>query len=303
VSTATKTKLLSPELLAQLERLELVTRKIFRGRMQGERRSKRKGQSVEFADFRNYVAGDDLRLLDWNLYARLDKLIIKLFLEEEDLHFYTLIDSSLSMDFGSPTKLEYAKQLAAALGFVGLIRTDRVRIETLAQGVGERGPILRGRHSVWRMLEHIEAIQPEAIDPEKGPVSLAEGVKNFCLRNAGKGVVVLISDLMDKLGYEQALRYFVSHQVDCFVIHVLSQEELEPDVQGDLKLVDCEDRDEAEITVSAPLMNGYKQTLNAFVAGAQDYCTQRGMHYFLANNQLPVQELVAQHLRRRGLVR
>jgi len=108
---------------------------------------------------------------------------------------------------------------------------------------------------------------------------------------------------MDKAGYEQALRYLVSHEVDCFVIHILSQEELEPDVQGDLKLVDCEDQDEAEITVSAPLMNRYQQTLNAFVAGAQEFCTKRGMHYFLANNQLPVQELVAQHLRRRGLVR
>ena len=298
MSTASESKLLTPELLAQLERLELVTRKVFRGRMKGERRSKRKGQSVEFADFRNYVPGDDLRLLDWNLYARLDKLIIKLFLEEEDLHFYTLIDASLSMDFGSPTKLEYAKQLAAALGFVGLIRTDRVRIETIGQGVGERGPILRGRHSVWRMLEHVEGIQPEA-----EPTTLAAGVKNFCLRNSGRGVVVLISDLMDKAGYQQALRYFVSHQVDCFVIHVLSQEELEPDVQGDLKLVDCEDQDEAEITVSVPLLNRYKQTLNSFVAGAQDFCSRRGIHYFLANNQLPVQELVAQHLRRRGLVR
>jgi len=298
LSTASKSNLLTPELLNQLERLELVTRNVFRGRMKGERRSKRKGQSVEFADFRNYVPGDDLRLLDWNLYARLDKLIIKLFLEEEDLHFYTLIDTSLSMDFGSPTKLEYAKQLAAALGFVGLIRTDRVRIETIAQGASERGPILRGRHNLWRMLEHVEAIQPD----EK-LVTLSEGVKNFCLRNSGKGVVVLISDLMDKTGYEQALRYFVSHQVDCFVIHVLSQEELEPDVQGDLKLVDCEDQDVAEITVSAPLLNRYKQTLNAFVSNAQQFCAKRGIHYFLANNQLPVQELVAQHLRRRGLVR
>src|SRR5215471_17680377 len=137
MSTA-ETPLLSPQLLAQLEKLELVSRKIFRGRMKGERRSKRKGQSVEFADFRSYVPGDDLRSLDWNLYARLDKLIIKLFLEEEDLHFFTLIDSSLSMGFGTPTKLEYAKQLAAALGFVGLIRTDRVRIETLGQLSNQR---------------------------------------------------------------------------------------------------------------------------------------------------------------------
>ena len=151
-----ESNLLPPDLMAQLERLELVTRKVFRGRMKGERRSKRKGQSVEFADFRSYVPGDDLRSLDWNLYARLDKLIVKLFLEEEDLHFFTLIDASLSMDFGTPTKLEYAKQLAAALGFVGLIRTDRVRIETLGQACRQRGPVLRGRRGVWRMLDYLE---------------------------------------------------------------------------------------------------------------------------------------------------
>jgi uncharacterized protein (DUF58 family) len=196
-----ESKLLPPDIMAQLERLELVTRKIFRGRMKGERRSKRKGQSVEFADFRQYVPGDDLRSLDWNLYARLDKLIIKLFLEEEDLHFFTLIDASLSMDFGQPTKLQYAKQLAAALGFVGLIRADRVRIETLGQSVANRGPVLRGRRGVWRMLDYLDGIEAGET------ISLADGVKNFCVRNTGKGVVVLITDLMDKNGYESALRY------------------------------------------------------------------------------------------------
>src|SRR6202165_2667757 len=124
----TTSELLPPDLLAQLERLELVTRKVFRGRMKGERRSKRKGQSVEFADYRNYVIGDDLRFLDWNLYARLDKLFLRLFMEEEDLHFFVLIDNSLSMDFGRPTKLHYAKQVAAALAFVGLVIMDRVMI-------------------------------------------------------------------------------------------------------------------------------------------------------------------------------
>lgn len=292
-----KAEILTPELLAQLERLELVTRKIFRGRMKGERRSKRKGQSVEFADFRNYVAGDDLRLLDWNLYARLDKLIVKLFMEEEDLHFYTLIDASMSMDFGTPTKLEYAKQLAAALGFIGLVRADRVRIETIGQSAAQRAPVLRGRSNVWRMLQQLDAIKVGE------QTSLAAGVKNFCIRNPGKGIVLLISDLMDKQGYETALRYFVSHEMDCYVIHLLSQEELQPDVKGDLKLVDCEDADEAEITVSAPLLARYQQTLTAFTRGAQEFCTRRGIHYMLANNQLPVADLVGQHLRRRGLVR
>ena len=296
-SPKAKAEILTPELLAQLERLELVTRKIFRGRMKGERRSKRKGQSVEFADFRNYVAGDDLRLLDWNLYARLDKLIIKLFMEEEDLHFYTLIDASMSMDFGTPTKLEYAKQLAAALSFIGLVRGDRVRIETIGQPASFRGPVLRGRSNVWRMIKQLDEMAPGE------NTSLAAGVKNFCIRNPGKGIVLLISDLMDKEGYETALRYFVSNEMDCYVIHLLSQEELQPDVKGDLKLVDCEDADEAEVTISAPLLARYQQTLAAFTRGAQDFCTRRGIHYMLANNQLPVADLVGQHLRRRGLVR
>jgi uncharacterized protein (DUF58 family) len=292
-----ESNLLPPDLMAQLERLELVTRKVFRGRMKGERRSKRKGQSVEFADFRGYVPGDDLRALDWNLYARLDKLIIKLFLEEEDLHFFTLIDASLSMDFGNPTKLQYAKQLAAALGFVGLIRTDRVRIETLGQSASNRGPVLRGRRGVWRMLEYLNGIEAGET------VSLAQGVKNFCVRNTGKGIVVLITDLMDKGGYESALRYLVSQQMDVYVIHVLSQEELDPDVKGDLKLVDCEDQDIAEITVSAPLLAKYRSTLNAFVSGAQEFCNRRGMNYLLANNQTPAKDLIGSYLRRRGLVR
>lgn len=292
-----ESNLLPPDLMAQLERLELVTRKVFRGRMKGERRSKRKGQSVEFADFRGYVAGDDLRALDWNLYARLDKLIIKLFLEEEDLHFFTLIDASRSMDFGTPTKLDYAKQLAAALGFVGLIRTDRVRIETLGQDLHLRAPMLRGRKSVWRMIDFLDSIVPQE------NTTLAEGIKNFCLRNPGRGIVVLISDLMDKNGYESALRYLMSRQMDVYVIHVLSQEEIDPDVKGDLKLVDCEDQDTAEITVSAPLLARYKSTLNAFVSGAHEFCNKRGMNYLLANNQTPVKDLIGNYLRRRGLLR
>ena len=294
---STASPLLSPQLLARLERLELVSRKIFRGRMKGERRSRRKGQSVEFADFRNYVAGDDLRFIDWNTYARLERLFLKLFMEEEDLHFYAVIDASTSMDFGTPTKLQYAKQLAAALGFVGLVRGDRVRIETLGQTPGQASPVFRGRRSLWRMLDHFEGIRP-------GPaVSLAEGVKSFCLRNSGKGIVVLISDLMDKSGYEGALRYLLAQDMDVYVVHVLSAEEIDPDVKGDLRLVDSEDGDVAEITVSGPLLKRYKQTLAAFVGSAKDFCSRRGMTYLLAKNEVPVEDLVTGYLRQRGLVR
>jgi uncharacterized protein (DUF58 family) len=289
--------LLSPELLSRLERLELVSRKIFRGRLKGERRSRRKGQSVEFADFRNYVPGDDLRFMDWNLYARLDKLFLKLFLEEEDLHFYALIDASSSMDFGDPTKLHYAKQLAAALGFVGLVRADRVMIEALHSSPQSGASVLRGRRSLWRMLEYLDGVQPGSNVP------LADGIKNFAIRNSGKGILVLLTDLLDKHGYEQALRMLLGQHMDVYVIHILSPEELHPDIKGDLRLVDSEDADVAEITVSRPLLDRYQKTLAAFVEGARNYCTRRGMVYMLASTEIPVEDVVTKYLRQRGLVR
>ena len=296
--SSVSTPLLSPELLAQLERMELVSRKIFRGRMKGERRSRRKGQSVEFADFRNYVPGDDIRFIDWNLYARMDRLFLKLFLEEEDLHFYTLIDASASMDFGDPTKLHVAKQLAAALGFIGLCRADRVKLEAMGASRKEAGPILRGRGSMWRMMEYLDSIQPTSNVP------LLQGVKDFCLRNSGgKGIMVFITDLMDKAGYESAMRMLVAQQMDVYIIHVLAKEEMEPELAGDLKLIDCEDGDQAEITVSRPLLQRYQRTLAAFINGAREFATKRGMTYMTATTDTPVDTLVGNYLRQRGLVR
>jgi len=296
-STQPQSTLLGPQLLQQLERLELVSRKVFRGRLKGERRSRRKGQSVEFADFRNYVPGDDIRFIDWNLYARLDRLFLKLFLEEEDLHFYALIDVSDSMEFGTPTKSYFAKQLAASLGFIGLCRADRVKVEPLGASRQSPGPVLRGRRNLWRMLDYLDGVQPGTNVP------LAEGIKDFCLRNSGQGILVLISDLMDKTGYESALRFLLTQQLDVYIIHVLSREELEPDVRGDLKLVDCEDEDIAEITVSRPLLNRYQQTLAAFVQGAREFCTRRGMTYMMTSNETPMEQMVTNYLRQRGLVR
>src|SRR3954447_12513570 len=168
--------LLEPKFLAQLEQLELVSRKIFLGRMKGERRSKRKGQSVEFADYRNYVVGDDLRFLDWNLYARLDKLFLRLFMEEEDLHFYVLLDNSLSMSFGTPTKLHYAKQVAAALGFIGLVNLDRVMMEAFNDRLVQSLPALRGRRSLWRLMDFLGKLEPS------GPSDLARSLRTFSLK-------------------------------------------------------------------------------------------------------------------------
>jgi hypothetical protein len=180
------------------------------------------------------------------------------------------------------------------------------------------------------MLDHLEAIEPDrGLSPfshrslsessktatakkgtvplgaaaEHGVTSLAQGVKNFCIRNPGKGILVLISDLMDKQGYETALRYLVAREMDVYVVHVLSAEEIEPEIKGDLRLVDSEDGDAAEITVSAPLIAKHRRTLAAFIDGAKTFCNRRGMAYLLARNDLPIDQLVTRYLRNRGLVK
>ena len=229
--------LLDPEFLHKLEQLELVSRKIFVGRMKGERQSKRRGSSVEFADHRNYSVGDDLRHIDWNVYGRLDKLFLKLFLEEEDLHVYTLLDTSLSMDFGDPTKLQYGKQVAAALAFIGLVNHDRVILDTFARHSSTRACPASGgvrRCTGWCSTSN-GSRRPATSD-------LTAAARDVRHQAPGKGIVVVISDFLDKRGYEDALRYLLARNMDIYVIHVLSREEVEPELVGDLRLVDCRGR-------------------------------------------------------------
>src|SRR5580693_2638856 len=273
--------LLDPEFLHKLEQLELVSRRIFVGRMKGERKSKRRGSSVEFAEHRNYAYGDDLRHIDWNVYGRLDRLFLKLFLEEEDLHVYTLLDTSLSMDFGNPTKLRYGKQVAAALSFIGLVNHDRVLVDTFSAQLDQGLHGIRGRSQMWRIVQYLDHLEAT------GASNLTSAAREFAIRHAGKGVVVVISDFLDKHGYEDALRYLLARNMDIYVVHVLSREEVEPEIVGDLRLVDCEDDDVAEITVSAPLLRRYKANLNAFVGGLKDWCTKRGITYIFTTNHNP----------------
>lgn len=287
--------LLTPAMLARLDRMELVSRKIFRGRMKGERRSRRRGQGIELADYRDYVPGDDTRFIDWNSYARLDRLFLKLFLEEEDLHIYPVIDASRSMGFGEPTKFQFAQQLAAALGFIGLARGDRVKINTL--GGNGAAPVFRGRRSLWRMLDYLEGIEADQA------TSLAAGLKRLALTESGQGIVLLISDLLDKGGYESGLRYLLARPWDVYVIHVLSAEDVDPELQGDLRLVDSEDGDTAEISANAALLRRYRQTVEAFLHTVREFCARRNIAYVPARNDTPMETLIGTYLRQRGLVR
>ena len=289
--------LLDADFLARLGRLEIVSKKVFVGKTKGERLSKRKGQSVEFADFRQYAVGDDLRFLDWNLFARLDRLFLRLFLEEEDLHVYLLIDNSRSMEFGSPSKLHYAKQVTAALGFIGLTNLDRVVVEAFNDRLTQSTPALRGRRSLWRLMSFLDGLEPA------GPSDLTRALKAFSLKASRKGVAIVLSDFMDKGGYEEGLRYLIARNMDLYVIQVLSAEEIDPPLVGDLKLTDVEDDDVAEVTVSAPLLKRYKETLAAYRGKLAEFCTRRGVNYLFTSNQVPFDRLVLGYLRQRGLIR
>jgi uncharacterized protein (DUF58 family) len=288
--------LLSPQFMARLDQLDLISRKLLAGKMKGERRSKRKGQSVEFADFRNYSIGDDLRFIDWNIYARLEKLLLKLFLEEEDLSLYILLDTSKSCDFGTPNKAFYIKQVAAALGYIGLVNYNRVTIAAMSNTVVADTGALRGRSKVAQMIDFVGKLQPD------GTSDLAAACKRFALANRRKGVCVVLSDFFDKSGYENALRYVAGGNYDLFCVQTLSPQEIEPDLTGDLKLKDIEDSDEAEVSITQPLIKQYKSNLNAYCLGLKDYVTRRGGTYLFTSTAVPFDTLVLNYLRERGLL-
>ncbi len=290
-------ELLSPEFMTRLDRLEILSRKIFAGRMKGERRSKRKGESVEFADYRNYVPGDDLRFLDWNIYARLDQLLIKLFMEEEDLNVSILFDVSKSMDWGKPNKAMYVKRVAAAVAYIGLVNYDRVSLYGYANTLVHEMRAVRGRRMVAQVVSFLERIEAG------GPSFFSAAARHFALRHKGKGVCLVLSDFLDKGGYADGFRYLLGRDLDLYVIQVLSPEEIDPPLAGDLKLIDVEDEDVAEVTVSRLLLKKYKAMLTAYCTDLKDYCTRRGMTYLFTNTRVPFDTLVLSYLRQRGLLR
>jgi uncharacterized protein (DUF58 family) len=297
VAQPTKNELLlDPGFMARLDQLDLMSRKLLAGKMKGERRSKRRGQSVEFADYRNYVVGDDLRFIDWNIYARLDRLFLKLFLEEEDLSLYVLLDVSKSADFGDPNKAMYMKRVAAALGYIGLVNYNRVTIAAMSDSIVAETGAMRGRRRVAQMLDFVGKLQPT------GPSHLAEACKRFALAHRQKGVCVVLSDFFDKGGYVSGLRYVAGGKYDLFGVQILCPQEIEPDLQGDLKLRDMEDDDLAEVSITQPLIKQYKANLNAYCLGLKDYLTRRGGTYLFTSTSVPFDTLVLNYLRERGLL-
>jgi uncharacterized protein (DUF58 family) len=291
------TDLLDPVFMSRLDTLDVLSRKILQGKLQGERRSKRRGQSVEFADHRPYVAGDDLRFVDWNVYGRLEQLFLKLFLEEQDLTVHIVADASASMSFGEPSKELFIKKLTAALGYVSLVNNNRVTISFIADGVTVQLANMRGRNYLDNMAECLLTTDCDGLS------NFDDACRQLAAGRIGSGVMVVLSDFLFKEGYDSGLRRLIGRQYDLYAIQVLCPQELSPDLSGELKLIDIEDADAAEITVSAALSKYYKRNLTAYCNELKDFCTRRGAVYVLANSADSVESLVLNYLRRIRLLR
>jgi uncharacterized protein (DUF58 family) len=290
---ATRQAFFTSEFLAQLERLSLLSRRVFRGRVKGERRSLRRGHSVEFCDYRAYGVGDDLRYVYWNIYGRLDRLHVKLFVDEEDLCLHLIVDASASMNFGTPTKLESAVRIAAALGFVGLVNLERVGVGALRDRVAEGWPPTRGRNQVPSLLDFLGRVEPN------GGTSLNEGLANYAARSRQTGLAVVISDLLDPSGYESGIRALLERRFDVHLVHVLSPEELNPELAGDLRLVDSETGETRELSMDGDAVRAYRERLRQFLDRAETFCRTKEIGYHRIASDAPMEEFVLAQLRGR----
>jgi uncharacterized protein (DUF58 family) len=309
--------MLSTSLLARLDCLTLVARRVRAGQTAGERRSTKRGTSVEFADYRDYVRGDDLRRVDWNVYARLERPFVKLYEEEEDLAVHVLLDGSGSMNWGGgeaggqggggvqENKWLYARRLAAALGYVALISGDRLSVKNLQSPVSTPrsktrdwrfGPA-RGRGHALRLFEWLEGL--EAV----GTTDLNAVLRAYAVSGRRAGLVVLISDLFSPAGYAEGLTALAARGHEIAVLHTLSPDEVEPPLGGDLRLLDVETGEPQEVTVDGGMRARYRRRLEAWRDEVRATCRARDVHYVPIITDTPFERVVLYDLRRVGLVK
>jgi uncharacterized protein (DUF58 family) len=313
-------RLFDEAFLRRLERLAILSRRAMAGQLQGERRSPKRGQSVEFADYRPYTPGDDFRRIDWNAYARLERFFIKLFVEEEDLTVHLLVDTSRSMDWGQPNKLWYAVRAAGALGYVALAGLDRVTVTALGASTDQQiskstnqqvvddslayFPPRRGKGQALALFSFLQSLT------SGGRTHLSPRLRAYASAATQPGPLLLLSDLLDD-GWAEGLRALASRGFEVTVLHILAPDELNPETSewlggastGDFKLLDIETGAEVEITADYDLLGRYQDGLAAWREELRHFCGARGMHYVPVETSLPVEELLFAWMRQRGVLK
>jgi len=293
--------LITADLMRRLEQLQLLAARRAKGSMKGERRSRARGLSVEFADHRNYVVGDDLRYLDWNLYGRLDRLFLKLYEEERELPVRVFLDASASMNFGSPAKFTFARQLAAAMGYVALCGFDRVGVNVFPEPSGEdasrevaiRGALrsVRSKRSAMAFFQNLGALTAG------GTADFNASLKRGAQEARQAGVAVVLSDFLDPAGYEAGLTSLIGRGFQVHAIQILSPEELKPTSFGDLRLIDSESGAETEVTFGKFRLSAYQQSVANYVQRLREYCRSRGIRFFSVSSATDLSVLLLKQLR------
>lgn len=290
-------ELFDEEIQRRLEYLAVVSRRLFAGRLRAERRTKKSGSGIEFADHRDYAHGDDLRNLDWHVYARTDRLLVKLFEEEEDLAIYVLVDCSESMSFGEGKKFAHARRIAAALAYVGLANLDRVALLGWSTAVATRMPPARGKGRIFKVFEFLRGLSAA------GGTDLAGAARSFAAENKRRGVAIVVSDLYDPEGFERGINAIRYQKFEPMVVHVVDDDELDPGAQGDLVLEDVETGAEREVTLTPALIARYRAQHALWRSEIESFCKSRQVPYAAADVGGAFEDQVLDLLRRMGMGR
>jgi uncharacterized protein (DUF58 family) len=289
--------LFDSDFLKQLEYLSLVSRRVFRGSLLAQRRTLQFGSGIEFADHREYTAGDDLRYLDWNIYARHGDLLLKRFQEEEDLHVYFLLDCSRSMAFGEPAKFDLARQVTAALAYIALADLDRIAVVAFADRVVADFPLTRGKARILSLLDFLERLEPQGTD-----TNLAAAVKQFARRRQRLGLAVVVSDLFAPGGFEAGLDQLRHRRYEPHVVQLHDQREARPDVLGDVELYDVENSTSRKVTVTERALRTYRKLFDDYQQSVAAYCRNYGLGCTQAATGVKYSDLVLRMMRVAGTV-
>lgn len=289
--------------LRKLNQLTLVASRIRSGAMKGERRSSKRGSSVEFADYRDYTPGDDLRRLDWNIYARLERPFIKLLEEEEDLAVHILLDGSKSMDWpleadSALHKFRYAQRMAAGLGAMALAAGDSLSVGFLQNGrvAAEFGPT-RGQAALPRLFGFLEGLEPG------GATDLNASLRQYSVAPRRAGLLILLSDLLTAEGYESGLRALLGRGHEAALLHILAPDELDPPLAGDLQLIDVETGSSQEVSLDGGLRSLYRQRAQAWIQSIQSDCRKQSMRYLNIVTNRPWEQVILLEMRKAGVVK
>lgn len=287
-------KELTRDLLARIDGLQIPSRRKARLNRRGERTSSRKGSSLEFSDYREYLQGDDFRSIDWNVYARTEKLFLKLFLEDESRPVYIVVDASRSMSFGEPSKFEYALSLSAALSYICLRRYDRPRVLAL-EDRGFKSFSFPSRRQFFAVAAQLEKLQPA------GETHLNAALRKISFSRFPRGIYFLISDFYSADGFEaMGLLTATGNELHC--LHILSPEELKPAHRGDLRLIDSENESPAEVSISPLALRRYAARLNALRKDAAGAAHRALADYYFISTETPLASLLLRDLKQQGMV-